>query len=119
MNCIIFFKFVTPLQMKNETNHTEQLNTTKKAQNKSENCSPSTTASIHTQGYLGAMNTCPSDSKLFGSSDSKSATERGRLSGKSSGQEQWGVVGKQQLFFRGVGTQEGVYHSNTEVSWEH
>lgn len=40
----------------------------------------------HTRGYLGAMNTCPSDSKLFGSSDSKSATERGRLSGKSSGQ---------------------------------
>lgn len=36
-----------------------------------------------TQGYLGAMNTCPSDSKLFGSRDSKSATERGRLSGKS------------------------------------
>lgn len=28
-------------------------------------------------GYLGAMNTCPSDSKLFGSSASKSATERG------------------------------------------
>lgn len=44
------------------------------------------TASSHTEGYLGAMNTCPSDSKLFGSSDSKSATERGRLSGKSSGQ---------------------------------
>lgn len=30
-----------------------------------------------------------------------------------------GVVGKQQLFFRGVGTQEGIYHSNTEVSWEY
>lgn len=30
----------------------------------------------HTQSYLGAMNTCPSDSKLFGSRYSKSATER-------------------------------------------
>lgn len=32
----------------------------------------------HTQSYLGAMNTCPSDSKLFGSRYSKSATERQR-----------------------------------------
>lgn len=29
-----------------------------------------------THSYLGAMNTCPSDSKLFGSRDSKSAIER-------------------------------------------
>lgn len=80
---------------------------------------PRQQASIHTQGYLGAMNTCPSDSKLFGSSDSKSATERGKIIQEEQWAEQWGVVGKQQLFFRGVGTQEGVYHSNTEVSWEH
>lgn len=78
-----------------------------------------------TQGYLGAMNTCPSVSKLFGSRDSKSATERGRLSGKSRKQSSGGVVGggggwdlgQQQLFFSGAGRNaEGSYHSNTEES---
>lgn len=32
-----------------------------------------------TQSYLGAMNTCPSDSKVFGRRDSKSATETGKI----------------------------------------
>lgn len=66
----------------NETNHflTVQLNITQDIRPRTDD------HHTHTQGYLGAMNTCPSDSKLFGSSDSKSATERGRLSGKSSGQ---------------------------------
>lgn len=68
-----------------------------------------------TQGYLGAMNTCPSDSKLFGSSDSKSATEMGRLSRKSNGQS------SRELWLNsscssGAGTQKGVYHSNTGIS---
>jgi len=31
------------------------------------------------------MNTCPSDSKLFGSSDSKSAIERGDYPGRAVG----------------------------------
>lgn len=76
----------------------------------------------HTQGYLGAMNTCPSDSKLFGSSDSKSATERGRLSRKSSGQgggEWWvnsscssEVQGRRREFT--IATLR--YHGNTSVS---
>lgn len=42
-------------------------------------CGVMTTKCDSTQGYLGAMNICPSDSKLFGSSDSKSATERGKI----------------------------------------
>lgn len=46
----------------------------------------------HTQSYLGAMNTCPSDSKLLGSRYSKSATERegypaGSGDGGAGGQE--------------------------------
>lgn len=46
----------------------------------------------HTQSYLGAMNTCPSDSKLSGSRYSKSATERegypaGSGDGGAGGQE--------------------------------
>lgn len=44
-----------------------------------------TTANTDTQGYLGAMNTCPSDSKVFGSSDSKSATEKGDYPGRAVG----------------------------------
>lgn len=56
----------------------------------------------HTHGYLGAMNTCPSDSKLFGSSASKSATERGKIIQEEQRAERRGAVGKQQLFFRGV-----------------
>lgn len=56
----------------------------------------------HVHGYLGAMNTCPSDSKLFGSSASKSATERGKISREERREERRGAVGDQQLFFRGV-----------------
>lgn len=49
----------------------------------------------------------------------KICNRKGKIIGEEQWAEQWGVVGKQQLFFRGVGTQEGVYHSNSEVSWEH
>lgn len=56
----------------------------------------------HAHGYLGAMNTCPSESKLFGSSASKSATERGKINQGEQQAEQRGAVGNQQLFFRGV-----------------
>lgn len=56
----------------------------------------------HAHGYLGAMNTCPSDSKLFGSSASKSATERGKINQEEQQAEQRGAVGNRQLFFRGV-----------------
>lgn len=49
------------------------------------------------------MNTCPSDSKLFGSSDSKSATERGdypeRAVGRAAVGASWVNSG---CFFRGV-----------------
>lgn len=74
-------------KLTNETNHfhTVQLNITKETRLHTL-MTINVSKHSHTQGYLGAMNTCPSDSKLFGSSDSKSATERGRLSGKSSGQ---------------------------------
>ena len=68
-------------------------------------------------GYLGAMKTWPSDSKLFGSSDSKSATERGKIIGEEPRAEQWGGLSGLQSVFRGAGTQEGVHHSNTEESW--
>lgn len=73
----------------------------------------------HTHGYLGAMNTCPSDSKLFGSSASKSATERGKIIQEEHGQsggELWVPSSCSSEAWR---TQEGLYHSNTEVSWEY
>jgi len=103
----------------NNNNNTQEYSASK---DKTKHWWPSTTPSIHTQDYLGAMNTCPSDSKLFGSSDSKSATERGRLSGKSGGQgsgELWvnsscssEVQGRRREFT--IATLR--YHGNTSVS---
>lgn len=49
----------------------------------------------------------------------KICNRKGKIIQEEQWAEQWGVVDKQQLFFRGAGTQKGVYHSNTEVSWEH
>lgn len=68
------------------------------------------------------MNTCPSDSKVFGRRDSKSATERGDYPGRAVGRTAGSKLGKQQLFFGVAGTQKDFtiatvrYHENTSVS---
>lgn len=74
-----------------------------------------------TQSYLGAMNTCPSDSKVFGRRDSKSATETGKIiQGEAEAGEHREASEKQiniSCSSKGAGTQWGRYHSNTEESW--
>lgn len=52
--------------------------------------------------------------KTVGQQRFKICNRKGKIIGAELWAEQWGVVGKQQLFFRGAGTQKGGYHSNTE-----
>lgn len=75
------------------------------------------------RGYLGAMNTCPSDSKLFGSRDSKSATERRKIIQEEERADQRGVVGKnigRSSVVQRRGSELTIatvrYHGNTSVS---
>lgn len=74
--------------------------------------------------YLGAMKTCPSDSKLLGSRNSKSATEMGGLSGggwggrRPGGSELMGPegqVGTRQLEGGGDTGKEGTRQVRVQV----
>lgn len=58
----------------------------------------------HTQSYLGAMNTCPSDSKLLGSRYSKSATEREGYPAGRGDRDAGGPGGRETDRERGEGT---------------
>lgn len=70
---------------------------------------------MFTQSYLGAMNTCPSDSKVFGSRDSKSATEMGKIirSEAADGHHREILRNNCCSSPKSAGTQWARYHSNT------
>ncbi len=69
-----------------------------------------------TQSYLGAMNTCPSDSKVFGRRDSKSATETGKIIQRKRRTENTGRLLRNK-WTSAAPQKWGRYHSNTEESW--